>query len=249
MTSSPVFGLRGCVLMLAALSAACGDDIDEPVDPGEPPGAGVGSSTGSGPQPCDGSDASCFGFCNTNQTCGEGVCLSAPLQCTGECDGVCGCDGNYYCNACLAHSAFVDVEAGATCPLPSPSSSAWVIGPEPVRLVLIQYDPVEDVCVQLVLSKGAEGPPFDATISAPWSIETAVATDHALDCVLPCGPTVPPMPVGEVANPVAITGNVDIPSGELPGDFAAELTLIFEGVDWVAERSISVPLTTPPACF
>jgi len=37
-----------------------------------------------------------------------GLCQPRPQVCTTDCPGVCGCDGRFYCNACLAHSAGTD---------------------------------------------------------------------------------------------------------------------------------------------
>jgi hypothetical protein len=37
------------------------------------------------------------------------------VQCTMDCPGVCGCDGKYYCNGCLAAKEGIPVEAEVTC--------------------------------------------------------------------------------------------------------------------------------------
>lgn len=49
-------------------------------------------------------------------TCGgEGECRPRPNDCTGDCVGVCGCDGNDYCNACTAAAAGVDIAYEGHC--------------------------------------------------------------------------------------------------------------------------------------
>lgn len=51
-----------------------------------------------------------------NGLCGargeSGVCRLRPARCTQHCEGVCGCDGQLYCNDCMANAAGVDSAAG-----------------------------------------------------------------------------------------------------------------------------------------
>jgi hypothetical protein len=53
-------------------------------------------------------------FCDfePNAVCGaadgQGVCRPRPQGCTQDCPGVCGCDGKFYCNACVAQSMGTD---------------------------------------------------------------------------------------------------------------------------------------------
>jgi hypothetical protein len=66
-------------------------------------------------------NADCEGtrFCYFASGCGKtgpGVCKYAPGGCTGDCPGVCGCDGKTYCNACAAWKAGVSTDpSGAAC--------------------------------------------------------------------------------------------------------------------------------------
>ncbi len=52
-------------------------------------------------------------------TCGSadrtGVCQRRPTVCTADCPGVCGCDGKFYCNACGAAAAGIDVSSDTSC--------------------------------------------------------------------------------------------------------------------------------------
>jgi hypothetical protein len=44
----------------------------------------------------------------------QALCSAAPASCELECPGVCGCDGRFYCNACRAAQAGVDVAPADT---------------------------------------------------------------------------------------------------------------------------------------
>ena len=50
-------------------------------------------------------------------SCGSGdqmgTCRSRPEVCTKDCPGVTGCDGQFYCNACMAHRAGFDLQGSA----------------------------------------------------------------------------------------------------------------------------------------
>jgi hypothetical protein len=59
-------------------------------------------------------------FCDfTASVCGAsdqtGLCQPRPQVCTTDCPGVCGCDGRFYCNSCLAHSAGTDDSPNRDC--------------------------------------------------------------------------------------------------------------------------------------
>jgi hypothetical protein len=66
----------------------------------------------------------CGGACDDGEYCdydadtcggGEGACAPRPDECTDDCPGVCGCDGEDYCNACDAAAAGVDVAYEGEC--------------------------------------------------------------------------------------------------------------------------------------
>jgi hypothetical protein len=92
----------------------------------------AGSACGGDDAPPTGgdSDGTCGGlvgtlcpagtFCDYEAgSCGHGdvlgTCQAFPTACTKECTMVCGCDGQAYCNACVAHLAGVDDSAESTC--------------------------------------------------------------------------------------------------------------------------------------
>jgi hypothetical protein len=92
--------------------------------------AGVDDSTDvsclrdGGPQVCGGlrggeCDAKSYCHYTPAAQCGAadatGVCQPRPQVCPQDCPGVCGCDGKFYCNSCMAQSAGVDVSPNTTC--------------------------------------------------------------------------------------------------------------------------------------
>ncbi len=57
-------------------------------------------------------------YCVYDDVCGRsapGHCAPRPEICTEDCPGVCGCDGRFYCNECLAATMGVDVDPDGTC--------------------------------------------------------------------------------------------------------------------------------------
>ena len=55
-------------------------------------------------------------YCVYSGTCGGmGTCMPISDFCPEDCPGVCGCDGDRYCNACLASRARVDVDPDGSC--------------------------------------------------------------------------------------------------------------------------------------
>lgn len=65
---------------------------------------------------------------------GLGVCQIAEDACDDDCPGVCGCDGQFYCNACQAHQAGTDVSDSMSCmadggtEFPDQLPGTWLIG-------------------------------------------------------------------------------------------------------------------------
>jgi hypothetical protein len=95
-------------------------------------GGNAGSAGSGGNAGSAGSGAKlCGGFvgdtCAANEWCnfpdtlcgaadGTGLCELRPGDCDLDCPGVCGCDGNSHCNACIASGRGVDVAAEGNCP-------------------------------------------------------------------------------------------------------------------------------------
>lgn len=90
--------------------------------------AGVDVAPGSN---CTGTDNLCGGIdglpCGDNEYCDYlddpvcgladawGICLPIPEVCPKDCPGVCGCDGQFYCNSCEAAKLGIDTDPTITC--------------------------------------------------------------------------------------------------------------------------------------
>ncbi|HEY3593037.1 MAG TPA: hypothetical protein VGL13_04165 [Polyangiaceae bacterium] len=97
-------------------------------------GAGGGGTGGSGPSLCYGVVGGCANgaFCDFgSRRCGVdgfGVCQPVPQLCPLDCLGICGCDGRFYCNACLAHVAGTDDSDSTACLSSRPDASTLSCG-------------------------------------------------------------------------------------------------------------------------
>lgn len=90
----------------AATDAATGDAASS--DAGFDAGASCDSET-----PCGAGE-----YCTYDDVCGRsapGHCAPRPEVCTEDCPGVCGCDGRFYCNECIAATMGVDVDPDGVC--------------------------------------------------------------------------------------------------------------------------------------
>ena len=87
---------------------------------------GVGGGIDGGAKPCGGlAGAQCAAdeYCDFTYSganlCGgddgQGICQKKPANCPKDCSGVCGCDGQFYCNTCLAHAGGTDDTADTAC--------------------------------------------------------------------------------------------------------------------------------------
>jgi hypothetical protein len=133
---------------------------------------------------------------------------------------VCGCDGAFYCNACGANAAGVDVVAGSaiTC-LPDAGSKAIYSAEEVFtnvpRFAIYKADPARDVCFRLVLEMLGGGSPLGITTPAGWSIGLAEVTDHAADCVGGAA-GFPGPPIGASVTATGGSGKIDFSSNGPP---------------------------------
>lgn len=94
--------------------------------------AGSAGASGAGASGAAGAPAFCGGkqpvgcgeqaFCNQDGHCGlgdqSGTCEATPQGCPEDCPGVCGCDGQKYCNQCDAHAKGVSVSSDVSCLTP-----------------------------------------------------------------------------------------------------------------------------------
>jgi hypothetical protein len=110
-----VCGCDGQSYCNACIAAQAGQDVI-PDEWCAPPGDACGGFSPipcPGGQYCDFPDAHQCGVLD-----GGGACKDIPDACPQDCPGVCGCDSQFYCNACIAAQAGVDVDPNASCSPP-----------------------------------------------------------------------------------------------------------------------------------
>ena len=117
------------------------------------------------------------------------------MACDADCPGVCSCNGQFFCNACGANAAGLDVSSKVDC-LPDAGAggvySAYALSTNLPRFVVFKADPVRDLCFRVVVVVMSGGPSV-GTIKTPagWSIQSADVTNHAVDCALANGAGAP----------------------------------------------------------
>ncbi len=145
-------------------------------------------STGSGMQPCSLSvpcpvDQYCATFPGSCDS--AGVCMPKPQGCDADCPGVCGCDGETYCNACGAQQAGVDVGPDKKGCFPKEDveySAESVLGGLD-RILVRKFDLADDLCVVAVfVSPMMSLPGFVVSMPAPWALENAFASPGVGSC-------------------------------------------------------------------
>lgn len=144
-----------------------------------------------------------------------GACTPKPGGCTADCPGACGCDGKFYCNACDANAAGVDVSSASpgTC-FPDAGAPAIYSGQEIFtnvpRFALFKADPARNVCFRLVLEMLGGGAPLGIATPTGWTLAMAEVTDHASDCV-GGNNGFPGPPIGMAVKATGGSGKIDFP--------------------------------------
>jgi hypothetical protein len=201
--------LRLLAATLSATLLACGSSIAVP-------GGGAGGTSGESastasttsgtttlmPGVCGGPEAipcPADQYCRFNSTtppCGqwgtEGTCTPRPTgACPPDCPGVCGCDGQFYCSACEAHSSGFDVLPGDSCAVADGAYRAVTMYTDLPRFLILKASPSRGLCFRLYVSilSGGIGISGDG-----WSVDHAEATFDVADCAV--GPGWPPAPLG-----------------------------------------------------
>jgi len=142
---------------------------------------------------------------------GTGTCQAKPTDCNQDCPGVCGCDGEFYCNECIAHAAGVDVSQATNC-TPSDGGTnavytAFNLNNAIPRFVIFKADTVRNVCSRIYVEAN-DAMIVDIQASQGWSVFKAEITDNANDCVLLNG--YPVSPSGEHFDAMEGTGSLAI---------------------------------------
>jgi hypothetical protein len=199
-----------------------------------------GGTGGSAPKVCSGKqgapcDAAAWCAFDPPGSCGTadagGLCQPRPEACTEDCPGVCGCDGNFYCNACGAQAAGVDVSSSKGCMAAGGEVSAVGLATNVPRFLIFKADPARDVCFRLMV-EGFDGPGIGIMTPAGWSVGSAEVTDHASDCSLINGYPAPP--IGSATNATGGTGSISIDGPFFPCTVTIHATLSFDAqAPWV----------------
>lgn len=222
------------------LGSGCGEVLFPP-DSGGGSGGGsssvdVAASSSSGTAPhCGGEQGTPCAeneWCDFDEHCGAGdqtgVCKPKPVGCDDDCPGVCGCDGNFYCNACIAEEAGVDTTSAAC----EPSYSAINMFTGAPRFAFLKADANRDICFRLVI--GAFAGSASALDALPAGVvESAEVTDHADDC-LPWPGGFPPPPLGASVAATGLTGNVAISLPPCTVSLVGSVSFA-PGPEWVPE--------------
>lgn len=177
---------------------------------------------------------------------GGGTCTTSPVGCTKDCPGACGCDGQFYCNACLANAAGVDVRASFACGIDAGSAaiySAENLFTNVPRFAVFKADPARDLCFRLVLEADGGNSPLGIATPPGWTIGKAEVTDHASDCKLVNG-GFPPPPLGTAVQATGGVGTIAFSPNFPPCDLTIHASLSFpKGAPWVpANEPLNVDL-------
>jgi hypothetical protein len=175
---------------------------------------------------CDYDDGLCGG------ADGTGLCKPMPSGCDGDCPGVCGCDGKFYCNACDAMAAGVDTGDLVSCSNPGEgdySAWAWYGGLD--HLLIRKADKIRNVCVVIHLAHPEGGSPeFAITTPKEWGVVTGQITNQASDCEQDA------MPASMAVPAIGGKGDItwDLPPGKFfPCEVNVHVELAFpEGQPW-----------------
>ncbi len=131
---------------------------------------------------------------------GSGVCQPKPNGCTDDCPGVCGCDGQVYCNACSAHQAGVDVTLDTSCSAPDSYRAVNMITNLP-RFVFLKRSPTRNLCFRLRV---------EPNVASGWGVTSTEVSHDVHDCDF--DPGTPPAPMGEAFHGMSAGGKVSFQS-------------------------------------
>lgn len=224
-------------VLVSLLVAGCGGKavIDAlPADAGTGGAGGAAASGSVGPSTsastgAGGSDAPCSSNedCAASEFCdfpgdascgGEGTCSPRPEACPADCPAICGCDGQVYCNACVAQGMGVDMAGEGPCVVYGAAYQAGFVD----EMVLWRRGLAPPSCSVIRFWTGAPTPGLDVAIPPPWSATAAVASSEPTDCATPFATVGTPATQAEGGVALAFDGpGLTIPCGLV---FEAELT-------------------------
>jgi hypothetical protein len=200
----------------ATIAAGCGGNVvvDAPGEEGGTGGTGTTTTTtiitsggagGTGPTICGGQaglpcaadewcmfdpPGSCGGFDNA------GTCQPRPQGCPADCPGVCGCDGQFFCNACEAHAFGIDTSDGPVCFFDGPPDEyhAFMLPTNAPRYMITKTEHDADRCLQIIVAGFGVGD-TNVDVTMGWSVESITISPSAADCTTGLGWPPPPTAV------------------------------------------------------
>ena len=150
---------------------------------------------------------------------------------------VCGCDGQTYCNECIAHMAgAVDVDASGTCMQPTEGGRAFYQPGGLDHLIVTLADPERDVCLRLYADAPMDMlPGYAVTMPRQWAVSNVEATNQAADCLSPFD-----TPMGDRIYGSGASGAIAWPADEMiPCSLDADAVLLFTAPPaWLAEEEV-----------
>jgi hypothetical protein len=155
---------------------------------------------------------------------GTGVCQPKPGGCTDDCPGVCGCDSQFYCNACSAHEAGVDVTLDASCFAPDSYRAVNMFTNVP-RFVFLKRSPTRNLCFRLHV---------EPNVASGWGVTSTEVSHDVHDCDF--DPGTPPAPMGEAFPGMSASGKLNFqltPAGCIVG--IHEKAIFPNGPAWVPQ--------------
>lgn len=233
----------GALALALAAPACSGEVIEQSSTTGTTGATGTtgttGGSSGAGGAPvvCGGKGGSACGageFCAyapadlCGYADGTGVCQPRPDACTGDCPGFCGCDGTFYCNACGARAAGVDVSDSKDCMMSAAGGTVTAVGlpTNAPRFMIFKTDPMRNLCFRMML-EGLNNPFIGISTPPGWSVALLEVTDHASDCALMNAFPVPP-PAGSAAEAVKASGSITFDNNNFPSKISVHVVVGFD---------------------
>jgi hypothetical protein len=172
-------------------------------------------------------------------SCGDvdvsGTCEQRPTTCDEDCPGICGCDGQFYCNGCLANAAGLDVSSDVDClVMPGEGYSAVALATGVPRYAIFKAMPAAGLCVRLVVAgAGLGGDGYGITSTMNWTVENAEITNDPADCALSAA-GFPVEPASMVVGASGGSGSLKQDSIDLPCTVDIHATLNFpQDFPWV----------------
>ena len=233
------------------MAAACGETVVEAPGVG---GSGVGATTSTSTTTSSssmgegGGSAACGGFggpeCSADEYCSypdglcggddsQGVCLPRPDGCTKDCPGVCGCDGQFYCNECAAHLLGVEIGSTISCSNSGGDYSAYYWAGGLDHLIVRKADPDAGHCVMIFADAPMQNSPgYDFNAPDTWGVSHAIITDQAADCAAEPGQM-----MGQAVDAIGGTGTLGwtvAPGMYAPCELDVDATITFNNAPaWV----------------